>query len=62
MIIYPSDVHEDFGKAKMGVLATALALGVECNCNLMSQWLVKIDGNELKSFLELAREEAESCQ
>lgn len=59
MIIRPSEVHEDAGKAKLGVMLAACELGIECNCTLSSQWLVKIDGNEREIFLELAREAAE---
>jgi hypothetical protein len=59
MIIKPSDVHEDAGKAKLGVLLVAKELGIECNCTLSSQWIVRIDGNERETFLELAREAAE---
>lgn len=62
MIISPCDVHDDFGRAKIGVVKAAQALGIEFNCNLTSQWLVKIDGNERAAFLELAREEAENAQ
>jgi len=58
MFIRPTDVHEDAAKARLGVGLAAEALGIECNMKLSSQWLVKIDGNELASFLELAREEA----
>ena len=57
MVIRPTDVHDDYIVALAGVTAAAKALGIECNCKLTSQWLVKIDGNERASFLELAREE-----
>jgi hypothetical protein len=56
MIIRPSEVHDDLARARLGVGLAAEALGVECNLNLTSQWLVKIDGNERAAFLELARE------
>jgi hypothetical protein len=59
MIIRSFDVHEDVGRAKFGVLLAAKELGIECNCKLSSQWIVKIDGNEREAFLELAREAAE---
>jgi len=59
MIIRPSDVHENHDKARLGVMQAAKILGIECNCNLQMQWLVKIDGNDLSAFLELAREAAE---
>jgi len=62
MIIRPSEVHENWDKALMGVLQTAKDLGIECNCKLHSQWLVKIDGNERETFLELAREAANVTQ
>jgi len=58
MIIRPTEVHENWDKALMGVLQTAKDLGIECNCKLSSQWLVKIDGNERETFLALAREAA----
>jgi hypothetical protein len=60
MIISPLDVCEDFGDAKYGVIMAARELGIECNCGLMSQWIVKIDGNERATFLELAKECARS--
>jgi hypothetical protein len=59
MIIHPSDVHSDTDKARLGVGLAAEALGIVCNLRLQTQWLVKIDGNELETFLELARECAE---
>ncbi len=59
MMIRPSDVHDDFGRAKIGVMAASQALGIDCDCRLMSMWRVDIDGNERETFLELAREEAE---
>lgn len=58
MIIRPSDVHENWDRALLGVLQIAKDLGVECQCKLKSQWIVKIDGNERETFLELAREAA----
>ncbi len=57
MIIRPTDVHENYDVALAGVSAAARALGIEFNCSLMSLWLIKIDGDERASFLELAREE-----
>ncbi len=62
MIIRPTDVCEDVDAAKYGVVMAARALGIEFNCNLTSQWLVKIDGNERETFLELAREEAKQLK
>jgi hypothetical protein len=59
MIVRPGDVHEDASKAKLGVMLAAKELGIECNCTLSSQWIVRIDGNEREVFLELAREAAE---
>ena len=58
MIIRPSEVHDDWGLAKVSVGLAAKALDIECNLTLSSQWLIKIDGNERETFLELAREEA----
>ena len=43
MIIRPTDVHDDYTTALAGVIHAARALGIECNCKLSSQWLVKID-------------------
>jgi len=57
MIVKPGDVHGDAVKAKLGVMLTAEALGVKCNCTLASIWRVEIDGNERETFLKLAREE-----
>lgn len=58
MIIKPTDIHEDFGKAKLGVQLAAEALGIECNCTLTTMWKVGIDEKERKAFVSLAREEA----
>lgn len=59
MIIRPSEVHEDWDRAFLGVGLAAEALGIECSLKLKTQWLVKIDGNERQAFIELARECAE---
>jgi hypothetical protein len=59
MVIHPSDIHEDIGRARIGVMEASRALGIDCDCRLMSLWRVDIDGNEREAFLELAREEAE---
>jgi len=59
MIIVPSDIHTDVDKARFGVVAASIALGIECNCKLSSMWRVDIDGGEREIFLELAREEIE---
>ena len=56
--IYPSDVHRDIGKAKLGVWAAADALGVKCNVRLSSVWFIFIEREDRAAFLELAREEA----
>ena len=56
MIIRSTDIHEDLGRAKIGFVQAASDLGVEFNCNLLFMWQVDIDGNELKPFLELAKE------
>jgi hypothetical protein len=50
-------VHSDYDVARAGVIVASKLLEIECNCRLSSQWLVKIDGNERASFLDLAREE-----
>jgi hypothetical protein len=59
MVIKPCDVHEDFGAAKIGVVLTAQALGVEVDVRLQSMWLVKMDERDRKAFLEIAQEVAE---
>jgi hypothetical protein len=56
MIVRPGEIHEDTDRARLGVGLAAKALGIQCDLRLMSQWLVKIDGNEREPFLELARE------
>ena len=59
IIIYPSDVHRNVGKAKLGVMAAADALGVKCDVRLSSAWLIFMGRKDRLAFLELAREEAE---
>lgn len=59
IIIYPSDVHRDAGKAKLGVWAAAEALGVKCDCRLSSAWMIWIEPSDRATFLDFAREEAE---
>ena len=58
VIIYTTDVHRDAGKARLGVMAAADALGVKCDLRLSSAWLIFIDRRDRPAFLELAREEA----
>lgn len=58
IIIYPSDVHRDIDKAKLGVASAAEALGVECDLRLSSAWRIFIDRSDRVAFLELAKEEA----
>lgn len=58
IIIYPSDVHRDTGKAKLGVAAAAEALEVKCDLRLSSAWLIFIDQSDRAAFVTLAREEA----
>jgi hypothetical protein len=62
MIIRPWDVHKDHEKARLGVGLACEALGIECNLGLQSMWVVKVDGDDLKPFLELAKECAENPQ
>lgn len=57
IIIYSTDVHRDAGKAKLGEMAAAEALGVKCDCHLSSAWLIFIERSDRAAFLELAREE-----
>lgn len=61
IIIYPSDVHRDAGKAKLGVMAAADALGIKCDLRLSSAWLIFIDRDDRAAFVALAREEAENA-
>jgi len=61
VIIYPTDVHRDTGKAKLGVAAAADALGVKCDLRLSSVWLILIDRDDRAAFVALAREEAENA-
>lgn len=56
--IYPSDVHRDIGKAKLGVMAAAEALDVKCDLLLSSVWFIFIEREDRMTFLEFAREEA----
>lgn len=58
IIIYSTDVHQDAGKAKLGVAAAADALGVKCDLRLSSAWLIFIDRDDRAAFVALAREEA----
>lgn len=58
MIVHPSDIHPDFGKAKIGFCRAARDLDLDINCQLASMWRVEIDRYDLKTFLELAREAA----
>lgn len=60
VMIYSTDVHRDAGLAKLGVIAAAEALGVECDTRLSSAWRIHIDTRDLSTFLELAREEAKA--
>jgi hypothetical protein len=56
-IIRPSDIHLDPDKAKRAVMQTALDLGIKCDCRLTTMWRIETD--DRKTFIELARE---SCQ
>ncbi|MHC4298006.1 MAG: hypothetical protein ACYS7Y_11945 [Planctomycetota bacterium] len=56
--IYPTDVHRDAGKAKLGVAAAAEALGVKIDCRLSSVWFVYVPKEDRATFLEFAKEEA----
>ena len=58
MIIRPSDIHADTGRAKIGLVTAARDLGIGVDCRLSSMWRVDIDGNEREAFLELAKEAA----
>lgn len=58
MIVRASEIHDDPGRARLGVGLAAEALGVECDLRLTTQWLVKIDPKDGPAFVELAREEA----
>jgi hypothetical protein len=56
MIIRPSDVHPDPEKARLGTMLAARELDIVADLRLTSMWRVEIDGNELITFLELAKE------
>ncbi len=58
IVVYSTDVHRDAAKAKLGVEAAAEALGIECDCRLMSAWWVYVDRKDQKAFLGIAREVA----
>jgi len=58
--IYPTDVHQDDGKARLGVAAAAEALGVKVDCRLSSMWAIHIEPEDRATFLEFAREEAKA--
>jgi len=60
--IYPSDVHRDLGKAKLGVVIAAQALGVKYDIRLSSVWFIFIEREDRMTFLEFAREEAENAE
>jgi len=60
IIIYSTDVHRDAGKAKLGVMAAADALGVKCDLRLSSAWMIWIDVSDRAAFVALAQEEAEN--
>lgn len=61
VIIYPTDVHLDAGKARLGVMAAADALGVKCDLRLSSAWLIFIDRRDRAAFVALAREQVEDA-
>jgi len=56
--IYPTDVHRDVCKARLGVAAAAEALGVDVDCRLSSTWIIQIEPKDRATFIEFAREEA----
>lgn len=58
IVIYPTDVHRDVGRAKLGVVAAADALDVRVDLRLSSAWLIFIGYKDRTAFVELAREEA----
>jgi len=59
--ISSADVHEDFGKALLGVTAAANALEVKIDCRLKSFWLVYLNPKDRQTFLEFARDEANNA-
>ena len=61
MIIRPSEIHDDLGKARLGMGQAALALGLACNIHLSTMWMVKVSDEDRPAFLELAREFAEAA-
>ena len=58
IIIYPAEVHQDTGKAKLGVAAAAKELGVKCDCRLSSMLIIWVAKSDKTTFLELAKEMA----
>ena len=60
--IYPTDVHRDVGKARLGVAAAAEALGVECDCRLASMWSIAIEPKDRAVFIEIAKAEVEPIE
>ncbi len=62
IIVFLTDVHRDAGKAKLGVMVVADALGVKRDFYPTRQaWLISINRSDQTAFLDLAREEAESA-
>lgn len=59
MIVKASEIHDDPGRARLGVGLAAEALGIACDMRLTTQWLVKTDERDRKAFIALAREAAE---
>ncbi len=61
MIIRPAEVHENSDKARLGVGLACEALDLKCDMRLQTMWVVTgIDGNDVKTFIEMARECAET--
>jgi hypothetical protein len=55
-VIYPTDVHPDVDKARLGVMAAAASLDVQCDCKLQTMWMVKIDNKDVPTFIEFAKD------
>ena len=58
IVIYPTDVHRDPDKARLGVVAAAEALDVKYDLLMSSSWIIFIERKDQATFLEFAREEA----
>jgi len=61
MIVLPTQIHEDFNRAKLGFVSAAEQLDLVFNCHLMTMWKVDINPSDSQVFIDLAKEEANQC-